>query len=223
MQEGKELLLEYLISVIESRDFFAEKHCEKVRRFTQIMLDKVVQFCPEYHLTQKDCEKIAFAAMVHDLGKIAVPDHILHKPGRLDYEELQIMQNHTRKGRQIFEHITQHMRPEDAEYELFCCCAEVCMYHHERFDGGGYPLGMEKDDIPISAQVVGLADAYDALISERIYKPAYKKAEAFEMITEGECGIFNPRLIELFSMVRMELEEVQEEVLGNVTVQPSHL
>lgn len=212
MAKGKELLIEYLISIIESRDFFAEHHCEKVRRFTEIMLDKIVRFCPEYKLTKKDCEHIAFAAMMHDLGKIAVPDRILHKPGRLDYDELEIMKNHTRKGRQIFEHIAENMKPEDAEYELFCYCAEVCMYHHERFDGGGYPMGLEKNDIPISAQVVGLVDAYDALISERIYKPAYTKTEAFEMITEGECGIFNPRLIELFSMVRMELEEVQDEM-----------
>ena len=214
MAEGKEMLLEYLISMIESRDFFAEHHCEKVRCFTEIILDKVRRFCPEYKLTQKDCDQIAFAATMHDLGKIAVPDHILHKPGRLDYDEQEIMKNHTRKGRQIFEHIAAGMKPEDNEYELFSYCAEVCMYHHERFDGGGYPMGLEKDDIPISAQVVGLADAYDALISERIYKPAYGREEAFEMIIEGECGIFNPRLIELFSMVRMELEEVQDEILA---------
>lgn len=214
MAEGKEMLLEYLISMIESRDFFAEHHCEKVRRFTEIMMDKVRRFCPEYKLTEKDCDQIAFAATMHDLGKIAVPDRILHKPGRLDHDEQEIMKNHTRKGRQIFEHIVANMKPEDAEYELFGYCAEVCMYHHERFDGGGYPMGLEKNDIPISAQVVGLVDAYDALISERIYKPAYGREEAFEMIIEGECGIFNPRLIELFSMVRMELEEVQDEILA---------
>ena len=116
MTEGKEMLLEYLISLIESRDFFAEHHCEKVRRFTEIMLDKVVRFCPEYQLTEKDCDQIAFAATMHDLGKIIVPDHILHKPGKLDYEEQEIMKNHTRKGRQIFEHITGSMKPEDPEY-----------------------------------------------------------------------------------------------------------
>lgn len=185
-----------------------------MRRFTEIMMDKVRRFCPEYKLTEKDCDQIAFAATMHDLGKIAVPDRILHKPGRLDHDEQEIMKNHTRKGRQIFEHIVANMKPEDAEYELFGYCAEVCMYHHERFDGGGYPMGLEKNNIPISAQVVGLVDAYDALISERIYKPAYGREEAFEMIIEGECGIFNPRLIELFSMVRMELEEVQDEILA---------
>lgn len=212
MQEGKELLLEYLISVIESRDFFAEHHCEKVKRFTEIILEKVRQFCPEYKLKKRDCEYISFAAMMHDLGKIAIPDHILHKPGKLSFEETQIMQNHTRKGRRIFENIQNAMGQENMEYELFRYCAEVCMYHHERFDGGGYPMGLKKNEIPISAQVVGLADAYDALVSERIYKPAYSREEAFEMIVKGECGVFNPRLTEIFSMVRMELEEIQEEI-----------
>ena len=212
MQEGIELLLEYLISVIESRDFFAEHHCEKVRKFTEIMLEKVLQFCPEYKLEKKDCESISFAAMMHDLGKIAIPDHILHKPGKLTFEEVQIMQNVTRKGRRIFENIQNAMGQENLESELFRYCAEVCMYHHERFDGGGYPMGLKKNEIPISAQVVGLADAYDALVSERIYKPAYSREEAFEMILKGECGMFNPRLMEIFSMVRMELEEVQEEI-----------
>ena len=87
------------------------------------------------------------------------------------------------------------------------------MYHHERYDGDGYPLGLKEDEIPIAAQIVGVADAYDALISERIYKPAYKPEEAFEMIIEGDCGVFNPRLIDLFSMMRMELEEVHEEIM----------
>lgn len=212
MQEGKEMLIEYLISVIENRDFYAEHHCEKVRKFTEILLEKLQIYCPEYKLTKKICEHIAFAAMTHDIGKIAVPDRILHKPGRLDHDEFQIMQNHTRKGRKIFEHVLKTMNKEDDGYELFHYCAEVCMYHHERFDGGGYPKGLAKDDIPISAQVVGLADAYDVLISERIYKQAYSDAEAFDMILEGQCGIFNPRLLEIFSMVRMEFEEVRERI-----------
>ena len=212
MQEGKELLIEYLLSVMDNRYLYAEHHCEKVRRFTEILLEKIREFCPEYKLNERICGHIAFAAMLHDIGKIVIPDHILHKPGRLDHDETQIMQNHTRKGRKIFEQMQQKVKKEDVEYELFQYCAEVCMYHHGRFDGSGYPLGLVKEDIPLSAQVVGLADAYDSLISERIYKSAYSKAEAFDMIVDGQCGIFNPRLIEIFSMVRMELEEIQEEI-----------
>lgn len=210
MKKGNELLIEYLISVIESKNFSAEHHCQRVKMFTEVMLEKVRHFCPEYHLTEKKCEEIAFASMMHDMGKIFIPDRILQKPERLTYDEFQIIKNHTRKGRQIFEQVLSKMSKKDEEYELFRCCAEVCMYHHERFDGAGYPAGLQKNDIPISAQVVGLVATYDALISERIYKPAYDLDEAFEMIVEGKCGIFNPRLIEIFSMVRMELEEIQE-------------
>lgn len=212
MKEGKELLLEYLISIIENRDFFAEHHCEKVKRFTEIILQTVRRFCPEYNLTDEDCENIAFAAMMHDIGKISVTDMILHKAGKLTYEETQIMHNHTRKGRQIFERIQEMMGEENVDYDLFRHCADVCMYHHERYDGGGYPMGLKKDEIPLSAQIVGLADTYDALISERIYKAAYSKEDAFEMIMEGECGMFNPRLLQIFSVVRMELEEAQDEI-----------
>ena len=190
MIQGKDMLFSYVISVIENRDFYAEYHCEKVQRFTRILLEKVIRFCPDY-----------------------IPDRILHKAGRLDFNELEIMKNHTRKGRQIFERLMKLTREDSADYALYKCCAEVCMYHHERYDGDGYPLGLKGDEIPIAAQIVGVADAYDALISERIYKPAYKPEEAFEMIIKGDCGVFNPRLIDLFSMMRMELEEVHEEIM----------
>lgn len=211
MQQGYKMLIEYLTSLIECRDFTAEHHCEQIRRLTEIMLEKIQRFCPEYKLSPEMCQRISFAATMHDLGKISISDRILQKPGRLTFEEFEIMKNHTRKGQQIFEHVLQNIEKNSPDYALFQCCAEVCLYHHERFDGGGYPEGLKGEDIPISAQVVGLMDAYDALVSERIYKTAYKKDDAFEMIVEGECGLFNPRLIEIFRMVRMELEEVLEE------------
>lgn len=211
MKQGYKVLIEYLSSLIECRDFTAEHHCEQIRRLTEIMLEKIMQFCPEYKLTPEECKRISFAATMHDLGKISISDRILQKPGRLSFEEFEIMKNHTRKGQQIFEHVLQNIEEDSSDYALFKCCGEVCLYHHERFDGGGYPEGLKGADIPISAQVVGLMDAYDALVSERIYKPAYEKEEAFEMIIEGECGVFNPRLIEIFRMVRMELEEILDE------------
>ena len=148
---------------------------------------------------------------MHDIGKISVSDRVLQKPCRLSPDETEIMKNHTRKGKQIFDRVMKNLDENSSDYEVFQCCGDVCMSHHERFDGGGYPEGLKGNEIPISAQVVGLMDAYDALVSERIYKVAYDKNEAFEMIVEGECGVFNPRLIEIFRMVRMELEEVLEE------------
>ena len=194
MIQGKDMLFSYVISVIENRDFYAEYHCEKVQRFTRILLEKVIRFCPDYKISEEDVDTICFAAMLHDVGKTVIPDRILHKAGRLDFNELEIMKNHTRKGRQIFERLMKLTREDSADYALYKCCAEVCMYHHERYDGDGYPLGLKGDEIPIAAQIVGVADAYDALI-------------------EGDCGVFNPRLIDLFSMMRMELEEVHEEIM----------
>lgn len=208
MTDASKGLLEYLGTIIERRELTSEYHCRHIRLFTKIMLEKVMKFCPEYELTANDCKNIAFAAAMHDVGKITISEKILQKPGRLTHDEFEIMKNHTRNGKKIFDHVLQMVDKGSAEYELFQRCAEVCLYHHERYDGEGYPCALKGDDIPISAQVVGLVDAYDALVSELIYKPAYSKEEAFEMILEGECGIFAPKLLDIFQMVRMELEEI---------------
>lgn len=210
MREETKRMIEYFSSLIESRDLSAEYHCHHVRRFTEIILEKVIQYFPEYHLTKEDWELISCAASMHDAGKIAISDKILQKPGRLTNDEFLIMKNHTLKGKKIFERILEMMDEKSEDYKFFTYCAEVCMYHHERYDGDGYPKGLKGEEIPISAQVVGLADAYDVLLSERIYKAAFTKEEAFEMIIDGDCGMFSPKLIEIFQMLRMELEEVLE-------------
>jgi len=211
MQIGNKLLMEYVCSLIESKDFSAPHHCKYVRQFTEVMLEKVMRFCPEYDLTEKKCEMIVIASTMHDIGKMMIMDKVLQKPGRLTDDEFELVKNHTRKGKKIFEHVLDTIEKDDPDRELFECCAEVCMYHHERYDGNGYPEGKKGNEIPISAQIVGLVDAYASLVNDRIYKQAYTKEEAFEKIEEGECGVFSPRLIEIFRMVRMDLEEILEE------------
>lgn len=211
MDNSSLILLEYLSSIIESRDLVTDAHSEHIRRITELMLDQVRKFYPDYGLTAEDCRKIVIASAMHDVGKVAVPDKILMKPSRLSEDEFQIVQNHTKKGRKIFDHVLAKMDTSDEDYKLFQYCAEICMCHHERYDGNGYPRGLKGDDIPISAQVVGLADSYDSLVSDRLYKSAYKKEDAFEMIVEGECGVFSTRLLEVFRMVRIEIEEILEE------------
>ena len=204
-------LVEYLGSIMESGDLTNDGHCRQVRRCSELITDKLMQFYPEFGLTEEDRTRIRLAAASHDVGKIAVPDWILQKPGRLTFEEFEIMKNHTRKGYKMFQQLLLHVPKDDVESRrLFECCANVCLSHHERYDGGGYPLGISGNDIPIEAQIVGLADAYDVLVSERIYKSAYTGEEAFEMIMEGECGVFHPKLIQIFQMSRMELEEIYE-------------
>lgn len=210
MDNSSLILLEYLSSIIESRNLVIDMHSEHIRWITEIMLDQIRKFCPDYGLTAEDCRKIVIASAMHDVGKVAVPDKILMKPSRLTADEFQIVQNHTKKGWKIFDHVLAKMDPKDEDYKLFQYCAEICMCHHERYDGNGYPRGLKGDDIPISAQVVGLADSYDSLVSDRLYKSAYKKEDAFEMIVEGECGVFSTRLLEVFRIVRMEIEEMLE-------------
>lgn len=201
-------LMEYFGSIFESGDIISDGHCRRVRRYSEFLLDKVMQFFPEYGLTAEDKEKISFAAVSHDVGKIGVPDWILQKPSCLTYEEFEIAKSHTSKGRKMFEQLMAPLKRESKLYARYKCCADVCMSHHERYDGEGYPEGLKGDEIPIAAQIVGLADAYDVLINERIYKLAYDKADAFEMIIEGECGMFSPKLLQIFQMYRMELENI---------------
>jgi putative two-component system response regulator len=210
MQNENKFLMEYFGSIIESCDLTADGHCEHVRLCSELLFDKLVQFFPEYHLKKRDKESLSLAAVVHDIGKIAVPDWILQKPGRLTFEEFQIMKNHTRKGKKMFEKFLDGVDEASEDYEQLSCCAEVCMSHHERYDGEGYPEGLKGEEIPIAAQIVGIADAYDVLVSERIYKSAFSKEEAFDMILEGECGVFSPKLLQIFRMSRMELEEIYE-------------
>ena len=210
MKDSGMILIESFCNIIESRGFASNSHCEHIRRFTRVILEKVMQFCPEYELTKKDCEQIVTASAMHDVGEFLVPDRILQKPGRLTFDEFQIVKSHTRKGKKIFDAVREKMNESDPDYRLFEYCADICMYHHEKYDGAGYPEQLKGDDIPIWAQVVGLVDAYDSLLSERIYKPAFSKEEAFDMIVDGECGTFHPRLLEIFRMVRMELEEIAD-------------
>lgn len=210
MKDSKKMLLEYLGFIIEKKQLSAKNHSQNVRLFSEIILDKVIKLMPEYKLSEKDKDDILFASAMHDVGKVTIPDNILHKPGRLTDDEYEVLKNHTRNGKKIFEHVMKDMDENSEEYRQFKVCADVCMCHHERYDGEGYPAGLTGDEIPIAAQIIGLADAYDALLSDLIYKSAYTKEKAFEMIMEGECGVFSPELLEIFQMSRLEMEDVLE-------------
>ena len=142
-------------------------------------------------MTEADIALITTASSLHDIGKIRIPEEILNKPGRLTVEEFKIMKTHSELGADIIKDMDF---PQD--HPLVHTAWEICRWHHERWDGKGYPDGLKGDEIPISAQVVSLADVYDALVSERVYKKAYSHEKAIEMIINGECGCFNPILLE---------------------------
>ncbi len=196
-------MVDALSSIIEGRSVESGQHALRIRRFTEILLEEVASCCPEYMLDEQSIQAISSAAALHDIGKITISDSILNKPARLTDEEYEVMKTHTTAGSAILERMDSLGSEEYLRYAY-----NICRYHHERWDGGGYPEGLVEDQIPICAQVVGLADCYDALTTNRVYKAAYTGAEAARMILNGECGEFSPALLECFKLVRRKMEEV---------------
>ena len=176
-------------------------HIKRVKGLTQIMAQAYAKLYPEEGLTEEDIYMIVKASALHDIGKIAVPDNILLKPGRLTDEEFKIMQSHTTKGCEILSKLEEVQ--ESGQYQV---SYDICRHHHERYDGRGYPDGLVGDDIPLSAQLVSVVDVYDALVSERVYKKAFSKDEAYDMIMNGKCGTFSPKMLKCFEKARKVIE-----------------
>ena len=187
-------MIETLASVIEFRDCESGEHVKRISGITEVLMTAVSEMFPEYYTTRVEIEKITMASILHDVGKIAIPDGILNKPGRLTNEEFEIMKQHTTKGCEILASMPSGI----LDKEVYNYSYDICRHHHERYDGRGYPDGLKGDDISICAQVVAIADVYDALTSPRVYKAAFEHEKAVDMIFNGECGIFNPKVLEAF-------------------------
>lgn len=185
------MLVDIMASSMELRNGESVLHVLHIRNLTEILLERLVQKTDKYELTGARRSTIAMASTLHDIGKMAIPDAILNKPGRLTAEEFEVMKTHAAIGAQMLENLNQYK--DDA---LMQTAKAICHYHHERWDGRGYPEGLKGDQIPIEAQVVSVADVYDALTSERVYKKAIPHEKAMRMIADGECGAFNPLLME---------------------------
>ena len=185
------MLVDIMASSMELRNGESGLHVLHIRNLTEILLERLVQKTDKYELTGARRSTIAMASTLHDIGKMAIPDAILNKPGRLTAEEFEVMKTHAAIGAQMLENLNQYK--DDA---LMQTAKAICRYHHERWDGRGYPEGLKGDQIPIEAQVVSVADVYDALTSERVYKKAIPHEKAMRMIADGECGAFNPLLME---------------------------
>lgn len=205
VEKSNEFLINALSSVVEFRSQESGEHINRVKKFTNIMLENMKVSYPEYGITDEQIQLISSAAALHDIGKIAIPDDILMKPGKLTDEEFEIMKTHTTQGCKILE----NFRQEDNEFYKYCY--EICRHHHERYDGKGYPDQLVGDAIPIWAQVVSIVDVFDALVSKRVYKSPYAVSEAERMIMDGECGTFSPKIIECFKMAKYEFYQYTEE------------
>ena len=205
LERSNEFLVNALSSVVEFRSLESGEHIQRVKHLTKIMLKYVRKFYPQYQLTKEQVGLIVNASGLHDLGKVAIPDSILLKPGKLTAEEFEEMKKHTIYGCELLEQFKQE------ETEFYRYCYDICRYHHERYDGRGYPDHLKGDEIPIWAQVVSIIDVYDALVSKRVYKEAYAEDEAARMIRDGECGTFSPVMLDCFRMAKYELLEAAEQ------------
>lgn len=189
-------MIEILATAVEFRDCESGEHVKRISSLTKQLMTEVSSTYPEYYLPDTEINKIAISSILHDVGKISIPDSILNKPGRLTKEEFDIMKKHTVNG---YEFLKQFSEIIDESLYTYSC--DICRHHHERWDGKGYPDGLVGDDISIWAQVVSVADVYDALTSERVYKKAFSHDTAVNMIKNGECGTFNPRILKAFDNV----------------------
>ena len=190
-------MIEALAAAIEFRSGESGGHVRRIRDITHFLLTRTEL---GEGLSGETIDQISLAAVMHDVGKIAIPDAILNKPGKLTAEEFEIMKTHTTQGALLLEKI-----PQLRENEAYLYARDIALHHHERWDGRGYPEGLAGDFISIWAQIVSLADVYDALSCKRIYKDAFPRETVLQMIRDGQCGVFNPRLLDCFFAVEEEL------------------
>lgn len=197
MERLNDKMVEVLATLIEFRDCESGEHVKRIRGITTRLLTKICESFPEYYLDKKAIDKIGMASILHDVGKIAIPDSILQKPGALTPEEYEIMKIHTVKGCDILAEIPEDIMDE----EVYRYSYDICRHHHERWDGRGYPDGLKGDEIPIWSQAVAVADVFDALTSPRVYKSAFDYDTAIKMINNGDCGKMNPKVLEAFNEI----------------------
>lgn len=200
-ERGSSLLIEILSDLVEFRNSESGLHALHIQVITDMLLKKLIQNTDQYQLTRSDIALISNASVLHDIGKITVPEHILNKPGKLTSEEFEVVKRHSAEGAEILERLPLHRNEP-----LIKIGHQICRWHHERYDGCGYPDGLKGDEIPIAVQAVSLAETYDALCSQRVYRPAYSPQKAVEMIQSGACGAFNPILLECLAEISGGIE-----------------
>lgn len=200
-EKNNQMMIGILSHIVEFRNGESGLHVLHINQITQMLLDNLVKKTDKYNLTWHDRYLIATASALHDIGKIGIPEEILNKPGKLTDEEFDTMKKHTVIGEEILKELEMYQ-----DEQLVQIAMQICRSHHERYDGRGYPDGLKGEEIPISAQVVSVADVYDALTSNRVYKKAYSHDKAMQMILNGECGTFNPLLLDCLVEIQDKLK-----------------
>lgn len=201
LQAMNESIIELLGDVVEARNLESGEHVRRVKGFTRILAEDLMAHCPQYGLTEHDVDVIVSSSALHDVGKIMIPDSILLKPGRLTDAEFELMKTHSARGCEIIDQASSFY--DEEHYRI---SREICRHHHEKVDGRGYPDGLKGDELPVSAQLVSVADCYDALVTERVYKRAFSPEKAFEMIVGGECGAFSDDMRGCLTRCKAQME-----------------
>lgn len=203
LNQVNEILIDSLSNIMEFRNMEPKQHIKRIREYSLCLGGSVMKLFPEYELTEEKLVQIGWASSLHDIGKIAIPDSIILKPGKLTADEFELIKSHTTKGAEI---IQQRLRLNDRA--IFEYAYDIARHHHEKYDGKGYPDGLKGDEISIAAQIVSLVDVYDALTSKRVYKAAYEPDKAYQMIINGHSGTFSPKLLKAFTEVKSEFEHL---------------
>lgn len=203
-------IIDVMSSVVEFRSLESGLHVKRIRKYSKVLATTVMKNVPEYHITKDQVENIEAASALHDVGKIGIPDSVLLKPGKLTPEEFENMKTHTTKGAAIIDEL--EFLQDDDIHQL---SIDICMYHHEKWDGKGYPKGLKGDEIPIAAQIVSVADCFDALTSSRCYKPPYSAEEAYNMIESGQCGAFSPQMLKCLTLSMPEFNRIYQQYGDN--------
>ncbi len=185
---------------------FSKNHIKRVREITRSLCDTLITFFPESKLGKDDVDCIADASCYHDVGKLLIPDDIILKPLKLTPSEFDMIKSHTTKGCEILDNLKEFQTEKMYHYSW-----EICRYHHERYDGKGYPEKLMGENIPLSAQIVSIADAFDALMTNTTYRKAIDFEKAYSMVLEGECGMFSPRITQCFKMNKDKIEEISKQ------------
>lgn len=201
-ENNTDMLVGVLSHIVEFRNGESGAHVRHIRTITEILLHRLLENSNKYSISAEQQDVIPLASALHDIGKIGIDEKILNKPGKLTPEEFEVMKTHSMLGAEML-----HDLDNFGEQPLLQTAYEIARGHHERWDGRGYPDGLKGDEIPISAQLVSLADVYDALTSERCYKKAFSHEKAVQMILNGECGAFNPLLLQCLTDVQADLKE----------------
>ena len=201
-EKNNDMMISILSHIVEFRNGESGMHVVHIRMLTEMLLEQLVKRTDRYALDNNTRMLITTGSALHDIGKIGIDDKILNKPGRLTPEEFEEMKKHTIIGAEMLKSLGRYQNEP-----LIKTAHEICRWHHERYDGRGYPDGLRGDEIPISAQVVSIADVYDALVSERVYKKALSHETAIKMINNGECGMFNPILLDCMMSIQEEIKE----------------